>query len=146
LWKGAVVYLLCIPVFMRHELRWQSVGAIHIAALYTRLVAPDAEADGSRGGLKDHGAVRLPVGVQAMGLTPLMYPSFRLIKSGAGGLVNMEGVTTVQPGFVLNWLMLVTVGLAGGAPWCRCMPGNNVLLQYSGVERLYPGGYHNLSF
>jgi hypothetical protein len=117
---AAVVYLLCIPVFMRHEIAVSKgvLVLIHIAALYVfgLVLHLMLKLMGSRGvALKETmGLYGYQLGVQAVGLTLLMYPSFLAYKEVA--LVGLGGgpaevVTTVQPGFVLNWLMFMMVGL-----------------------------------
>jgi hypothetical protein len=116
---SAVVYLMCIPVFMRHEMAVGKGGMVllHIAGLYVAGLALHLilKLMGSRGvTLKETmGLYGYQLGIQAVGFTLLMYPSFLAYKqaalAGIGGQTQ-EGIA-FHVMFILNFLVVLIIGL-----------------------------------
>ncbi len=116
---SAVVYLLCIPVFIRHEMAVSKgvLVLIHIAALYVFGLALHLglKLMGSRGvALKETlGLYGYQLGIQAVGFTLLLYPSFLAYKqvalAGLGG--QMQEGAAVPGEFALNFLVVLIIGL-----------------------------------
>lgn len=116
---AGVVYLLCIPIFIRHELAVSKgvLVLVHIAALYVFGVVLHLMLKllGSRGvTLKETlGLYGYQLGIQAVGLTLVMYPSFLAYKAVAvialGGTPAQE-MRVAPPGLIINWLVFMAAG------------------------------------
>jgi hypothetical protein len=116
---SAVVYLLCIPVFIRHDMAVSKgvLVLIHIAALYVfgAVLHLMLKLMGSRGvKLKETmGLYGYQLGIQAVGMTLVMYPSFlayRVVAEVGLGGVPANEMNVVSLGLVINWLAFMIIG------------------------------------
>jgi hypothetical protein len=117
---SAVAYLMCVPVFMRHDMAVSKgvLVLLHIVGLYVVGVALHLglKLMGSRGvTLKETlGLYGYQLGTQVVGFTLLMYPSFLAYKQvarlGIAGQTQEEMALPVM--FGLNFLAVLLIGLA----------------------------------
>jgi hypothetical protein len=116
---SAVAYLLCIPIFLRHELAVSKgvMVLLHIVGLYVYGVALHLilKLMGSRGvTLKETlGLYGYQLGIQTVGFTLMLYPSLwayrQVALSGLGG--ETKAWTDVPTPFLFNFLGFLFIGL-----------------------------------